>query len=41
MANFTLADVRQIAERLPNEILVNHLTGLTITGEPAGRLGGE
>ena len=36
MANFTLADVRQIAERLPNlKILVNHLTGLTITGEPA------
>ena len=36
MSNFTLADVRQIAERLPDlKILVNHLTGLTITGEPA------
>lgn len=36
MANFTLADVRQIAQRLPDlKILVNHLTGLTITGDPA------
>ena len=36
MANFDLSDVDQVAGRLPNlKILINHLTGLTITGEPA------
>ena len=36
MANFDLDDVAMIAERLPDlKILVNHLTGLTITGDPA------
>ena len=36
MANFTLEDVDMIAGRLPNlKILVNHVTGLTITGKAA------
>ncbi|MBL64155.1 MAG: hypothetical protein CMI30_12210 [Opitutae bacterium] len=36
MSQFDLADVSQIAERMPDlKILINHLTGLTITGEPA------
>jgi L-fuconolactonase len=36
MANFTLEDVDKIAGRLPDlKILVNHVTGLIITGEKA------
>ncbi|MFP6900115.1 MAG: amidohydrolase family protein [Opitutales bacterium] len=36
MSDFDLADVSKVAERVPNlKILINHLTGLTITGEPA------
>ena len=36
MANFTLEDVDKIAARLPDlKILVNHVTGLIITGEKA------
>ncbi len=36
MSKFTLEDVIAVAERLPElKILVNHLTGLTITGQPA------
>ena len=36
MSNFDLADVSQIAEHVPSlKILINHLTGLTITGQPA------
>ena len=36
MSKFDLGDVSTIAERLPSlKILINHLTGLTITGEPA------
>jgi predicted TIM-barrel fold metal-dependent hydrolase len=35
MSNFDLADVSLIAERVPTlKILINHLTGLTITGDP-------
>jgi len=37
MSKFDLADVSRIAKRVPNlKILINHLTGLTITGDPAG-----
>tara|TARA_Y100000588_G_scaffold366575_1_gene432442 strand:+ start:429 stop:1337 length:909 start_codon:yes stop_codon:yes gene_type:complete len=37
MSNFDLADVSKIASRVPTlKILINHLTGLTITGDPAG-----
>ena len=36
MSQFNLSDVDQVAGRLPDlKILINHLTGLTITGEPA------
>ena len=36
MANYSLDDVAEIARRVPKlKILINHLTGLTITGEPA------
>ena len=36
MSNFDLADVSMIANRVPTlKILINHLTGLTITGDPA------
>ena len=36
MANFTLADVDLVARRVPSlKILINHVTGLIITGEPA------
>lgn len=36
MSNFDLADVSQVAEQVPSlKILINHLTGLTITGQPA------
>ena len=36
MSKFDLGDVSTIAERVPSlKILINHLTGLTITGEPA------
>lgn len=36
LANFDLDDVALIAKRLPKlKILINHLTGLTITGAPA------
>ena len=36
MANFTLEDVDKIAARIPDlKILVNHVTGLIITGEKA------
>ena len=35
MSNFDLSDVSLIAERVPDlKVLINHLTGLTITGEP-------
>ena len=36
MANYTMEDVGRIAKRLPDlKILINHCTGLIITGEPA------
>ena len=36
LANFTLEDVDMIAKRLPDlKILINHVTGLTITGKAA------
>jgi len=36
MSNFDLADISLIAGKVPTlNILINHLTGLTITGEPA------
>ena len=36
MANFSLEDVIAVAERIPKlKILINHLTGLMITGKPA------
>jgi L-fuconolactonase len=36
MSQFDLADVSSIAERVPSlKILINHLTGLIITGDPA------
>lgn len=36
MSDFDLADVSMIANRAPTlKILINHLTGLTITGDPA------
>jgi len=36
LANFDLDDVALIARKVPNlKILINHLTGLTITGDPA------
>lgn len=35
LANFSLKDVDRIAEEVPNlKIMVNHVTGLEITGEP-------
>ena len=36
MENFSLEEIAQVAARIPTlKILINHLTGLTITGSPA------